>query len=543
MTTLLLDSALRSLGFAAAVGLVLWIFRVRDAGARLAAWTAVLYGALLLPLLIAVAPPVEVPVLHRTASQRPATMILSEARVQAEMPYVAAPVRVDWRRVALGIYLAVALGLLGRLAFGWIATRRFRRAARPVNDARFSEIRNARIAESSAVAVPITIGWLRPMVVLPETWRTWDDAKIAAVMAHELSHVRRGDYATLLLASFYRCAFWFSPLAWWLDKQLRELAEQASDDSALRATADRTHYAEVLLGFCQALQNQRGRIRWQGVAMAHSGRAERRIDRILEEGRPLSKPARWPVVAGWAMAALPALYLCGVFQPVAVAQQDPAPRAREAERHRSKSADEIRSFVIVFGDTQTMTGDSRDLEDAARLKGKYGEHFIWFRRNGKDYVIRDTATVNAAHDLLKPQNDLGEKQGTLGEQQEKLAKLQEALAERQNRVRVPVEDLTREIERLREKLKADVNDSDLAELQEMLAKMQAKIGESQARVGDAQAKIGEEQEKLGRQQAELGEQQAKLGERQAEQAEKANRQLIRLMEEAMKKGLAEPAGR
>lgn len=538
MTTLLLESALRSLGFAAAVGAALWIFRVRDAGTRLAAWTAVLCGAVLLPILIALAPPVEVPVLHRAAGTASVTMVLAETRVQAEMPPVAVPVRVDWRRSALGIYLTVAFGLLGRLVFGLIATRRLRKSARPVDDARFLEIQKARFAESRALAVPITIGWLRPMVLLPDSWREWDDAKIAAVLAHELSHVRRGDYATLLLASFYQCIFWFSPLAWFLGKQLRELAEQASDDSALRANADRTRYAEVLLGFCQALQNQSGRIRWQGVAMARSARAERRIERILEEGRPLSKPARWPVVAGWAVAAMPVLYLCGVFQPVAVAQQAPPPKE---EHDRPNSADEIRSFVVVYGDTQTMTGDSHDLGDAMRLRRKYGEHFIWFRRSGKDYVIRDTATVNAAHDLVKPQNELGEKQGGLGEQQEKLAKLQEALAERQNRVRVPVEDLTRELERLREKLKTDVNDSDLGELQEMLAKMQEKV--SQARLGEMQVKIREGQEKLGRQQAELGEQQGKLGERQAELAEKANRQLIKLMEEAMKKGLAEPAGR
>ena len=339
MTSLLIESALRSLAFAGAIGLALQIGRVRDVGTRLAAWTCVLYGALLLPLAVPFLPALPVPMLSRAAGQKMIVLPAATPRIYgAAIPAGAAPVRFDWRSAGVDLYLAVTLGLLGRLAFGLMVTRRLRRKSQPVNDDHILTILRAQavrkvpeLAESSALAVPITLGWMRPAIVLPDSWREWPDSKTEAVLAHELSHVSRGDYATLLAAALYRSIFWFSPLAWWLDKQLRELAEQASDDSALRATADRTHYAEVLLEFFEALQNKRGRIRWQGVAMARGASAGRRIDRILAEDRRLSTSARWPVLAALAALAIPLLYLAGAFQPVAMAQPTqstpPAPQA------------------------------------------------------------------------------------------------------------------------------------------------------------------------------------------------------------------------
>jgi beta-lactamase regulating signal transducer with metallopeptidase domain len=537
MISLLLESTVRSLAFAGVIGLVLQICRVRNVSTRLAAWTCVLYGALLLPLAVPFLPPLAVHLPDRAANQRVITLPVETIRTyRAEMSTETPQTHFSWRTAGIDIYLAVAIGLLGRLGFGLLVTRRLRRTARPVNDARPLAILNVRgyeagitrlptLAESTVLAVPITLGWMRPSIILPDSWREWPDATTEAVLAHELSHVQRGDYATLLAASFYRCLFWFSPLAWWLDKHLRELTEQASDDSALRATADRTQYAEVLLGFFEALQNQRGRIRWQGVAMARGARAGRRIDRILAEDHKLSTPARWPVMAALAVLTLPLLYLCGAFQPVAMAQPT-----------SSKSLD---SYIIVSGNSQTMSGSVEDLQRVLALKSQIGDEFIWFRRDDKAYVIRDAGILKAAHKLFEPQHELGVRQGVLGEQQGKLGELQAALGEKQSTVRTIPPDLTRDIERLKEKLKTAATAEDLGDVQALLGELQSKLAEKQASLGGDQAKLGEEQAKLGERQAKLGEEQAKLGEQQAKLAEKASRQLKVLIDEAFKKGLVE----
>ena len=98
-------------------------------------------------------------------------------------------------------------------------------------------------AESEFISVPVTMGALRSTILLPAAWREWDEAKLNAVVAHEVSHVARHDAFTQRLSLLHRAIFWFSPLAWWLDRHLANLAEQASDEAALSWGADRKHYA------------------------------------------------------------------------------------------------------------------------------------------------------------------------------------------------------------------------------------------------------------------------------------------------------------
>ncbi len=451
--------------------------------------------------------------------------------------------------IAEAAYLAIAALLLFRFGYGLFLTRRVLRNCHAIDDRRLlkalseqasaASIQKApRLLESGALAVPITIGWVRPRIILPSSWREWDESKIGVVLAHELSHVRRGDYATLLLSSLNRCIFWFSPLSWWLDRRLRELAELVSDDSALSASPDRTHYAEVLLGFFEAMRNQGGRVRWQGVSMARSGNAGRRIDRILAGNRKLSVSAQWPVLLGAAVLTSPLLYLTAVAQPT------PRSKPKTVTATSTSAASEtLDSYVIVSGDNATMSGSTGELNRARGFRHKIGDEYVWFRQGGKAFIIHDPDTVKAAKKLFQPQADLGRQQGELGELQGELGELQSKLGERQSSIRTTLPDLTREIERLKEKMRSAETSEQLGELQAMLGGIQAKIGEQQAKIGDQQAKIAEEQAKLGERQAKLGERQAALGELQAKQIEEASRKLKALLEEASKKGVVEPEPR
>jgi hypothetical protein len=350
--------------------------------------------------------------------------------------------------------------------------------------------------------------------------------------------VRRGDCGTLLLSSLNRCIFWFSPLSWWLDRQLRELAELVSDDSALRASSDRTHYAEVLLGFFEAMRNQRGRVRWQGVAMAHSGNANRRIDRILAADRKLSAPARWPVLLGIAALTAPLLYLTAAAQP--------APQSkRKASSTPSTPVHPgaVESYVIISGDKATMSGSTDELRRARGFRLKVGDEYVWFRQSGKSYIVRDPDTVRAANTFFEPLADLERHQSELGELESRIGELQSRLSEQQNSIRTSLPDLTRELERIKEKMDATGTPEQLGKLQTMLAEIEEKIADAQWKIGDRQAKIGDEQSKLGERQAALGERQAALGGLQAERVLEGFRKLKALLEEASKKGLVEPEPR
>jgi len=384
----LLNPAARALALACAAGLGLVAFRVRSTTVRLFTWTVVLYGALAMPLLQQVVPPLPLamPVFLRYASSwhaaaEPApyqahvarsiapvlTTVADEISTKRSEPahgasYAAnvnpdssasmAPRKlqphretlfitlpgtassvarpsawfsIHWSAVAAAVYLAVAFVLLVRFIVGLVLARRLTRASRLIDEPRVTMRLSSRAAdsrlsfvpragESELISVPVTTGTLRSTILLPTGWREWSDAKLDAVVAHELSHVVRRDALTQRLSLLHRAIFWFSPLAWWLDRHLADLAEQASDEAALACGADRRDYARTLLEFFEALQAAPGRVWWQGVSMAKAGQAEQRLERILSWKGAVAMSLKRSIVALVALA-IPAVYLAASARP------------------------------------------------------------------------------------------------------------------------------------------------------------------------------------------------------------------------------------
>src|SRR5262249_43790743 len=148
--------------------------------------------------------------------------------VNSSLPAVAGPERsqsVQWPTIALVIYFAGVAFVLLRVFLGWRVMRRLS------GDSRLLQLELAgSVYESSRVFTPITVGILRPRVLLPETWTTWPKQKLRAILAHETAHIRRRDPLTGFLARVNCALFWFHPMSWWLQKELALTAEQACDD-------------------------------------------------------------------------------------------------------------------------------------------------------------------------------------------------------------------------------------------------------------------------------------------------------------------------
>ena len=233
---------------------------------------------------------------------------------------------ISWSALATGIYLAVAFLLLVRFVVGLAFARRLIQSSQAIDDPRLNQklasrasasgqSSTPRAAESELISVPVTMGALRPTIVLPTAWRDWDDAQLDAVIAHEVSHVTRRDALTQLLSLLYRAIFWFSPLAWWLDRHLADLAEQAADEAALSGGADRKHYAGILLGFFEALHAAPGRVWWQGVSMAKAGQAEKRLERILSWKGSVAMRLKKSIAVVVVAFAVPVVYLAAAAHP------------------------------------------------------------------------------------------------------------------------------------------------------------------------------------------------------------------------------------
>ncbi len=365
----LVDPAIRSLALACIASGVLALCRAKNVAIRLSVWRTVLLVALAMPFLALLMPPLPVSVpMAETFSRLPeaaitetavardteapvvkqqGTSAISPATANPVFNYTATPSRHHSRstpaaalqaaivaghtplsRMALAgiLYASVAIFFLTRLILGVSFGRRLDGNSRPIDDpqalarlhffANSAHLRGApRLAESELLSVPVTFGIKDPSILLPASWREWESAELDAVLAHEISHVARRDALTERLSLLHRAVFWFSPLSWWLDRRLAELAEEASDDAALAAGADRTRYAETLLGFFAALEAAPGRVWWQGVAMASAGQAEKRLDRILEWKGSVAMQLTKPVVVAIALLAIPVVCVTAAFRP------------------------------------------------------------------------------------------------------------------------------------------------------------------------------------------------------------------------------------
>jgi hypothetical protein len=205
--------------------------------------------------------------------------------------------------IAFALYIVTVLFFGARLLVGWVLIRKLLSRALP------TEYHD--VYESPDFAVPVAAGLLKPKIVLPSEWQTWDRAKLAAVLVHERAHIHRHDPAVALFARLNRCVFWFHPLAWWLEHQLATLAEQACDDAVLSTKGNRQQYAGLLLELATAVDRSQGRIYRHAVGMA--SHVHKRVDRVLDERRRRHglTPAIWTALLA---ASVPLLYAAGAVR-------------------------------------------------------------------------------------------------------------------------------------------------------------------------------------------------------------------------------------
>jgi beta-lactamase regulating signal transducer with metallopeptidase domain len=139
-------------------------------------------------------------------------------------------------------------------------------------------------------------------VVLPERWRQWPEAELDAVLTHEREHARRRDPLVQWLAALTRSVFWFHPLAWWLERKLAALAEEACDAAALARGHDPRDYSLYLIEQARAIRKVGARLLpW---APAIDGAAlSARIQRLLS-GPPAPRVTRRHGLAAGALCTL-----------------------------------------------------------------------------------------------------------------------------------------------------------------------------------------------------------------------------------------------
>lgn len=104
-----------------------------------------------------------------------------------------------------------------------------------------------RLSESSLVRIPVTAGYLKPVILLPVgTISGVPPQMVEAILLHELAHILRRDYLLNIIQSVIEIVFFYHPVTWWLSGQVRQEREHICDDIALGVSKDRINYIKAL---------------------------------------------------------------------------------------------------------------------------------------------------------------------------------------------------------------------------------------------------------------------------------------------------------
>jgi TonB family protein len=228
-----------------AVGLVApRLLGLRAPAVSLRYWQVLLAVVLVLPLL----QPWQEPAQGSVTVQAVGAVVTES--VAAAVPAAFPGRATSW---LLGIVAVVAVLRLLWIGFGLWTLRRMRRAARRIEwvpEAVAGIQRRlgvgAELMESNHVRVPVTFGWLRPVVLLPARFGGLPEAQQTGVVCHELLHVRRSDWLTGLVEHIARALLWFHPAVSILLGRISLSREQLIDAEVVRITGNRRSYLDAL---------------------------------------------------------------------------------------------------------------------------------------------------------------------------------------------------------------------------------------------------------------------------------------------------------
>ncbi|RYY28570.1 MAG: M56 family metallopeptidase, partial [Sphingobacteriaceae bacterium] len=95
----------------------------------------------------------------------------------------------------------------------------------------FRLIKTASVYLSAKITVPLTIGFIKPIIVFPVALINQLSAEqTEAILLHELAHIKRNDYLLNLLLCVIQSFLFFNPAIWLMQREINKYREQSCDD-------------------------------------------------------------------------------------------------------------------------------------------------------------------------------------------------------------------------------------------------------------------------------------------------------------------------
>jgi beta-lactamase regulating signal transducer with metallopeptidase domain len=248
----------------------------------------------------------------------------------------------------VGVWLLGCALMLLRVARSYHALFRLRRqlgfvpSAQRTQTQRLAEIfgisRRVRVFTSHRIAMPMTIGALRPLVILPPDFASHlAPTEFESVIAHELAHIKRWDYLTNLLQRLVQAFLFFHPAIWFINRQLLIERELACDDWAVKMCEPR-RYASCLTRLVELLgESSSVRLAAAGILFGKHV-ISRRVEMILNRERNTTTAVSKPALIYAISLALLFVAVCSLIAPVIAVPLGQTPAAKPQPKKETKAA-------------------------------------------------------------------------------------------------------------------------------------------------------------------------------------------------------------
>ncbi|MCH7988260.1 MAG: DUF1559 domain-containing protein, partial [Planctomycetes bacterium] len=283
----------------------------------------------------------------------------NELRTQPAEPGQPQP----WRWPALlGMLVLVGIGVgTVRLVLGWTAVRSYRRRSRPIRDPQLLELADIICAElsftkpievrhSTELVTAATLGWRRPLILLPSEWSRWNEQERRAVLAHEIAHISRNDFLAWICAQVGVVLHFYHPLVHWLAGRLRLEQELAADATAAALSGGQHRYLQTLAEM--ALRQADRPVAWPARTFLPTRRTFLRRIEMLRDTKHLAVTtlSRGTKVATIGLLVLAGIAVAGLRNPGSSLTQAAEDKlaVRQAVEQQSNSQEKSKAFDLSY---------------------------------------------------------------------------------------------------------------------------------------------------------------------------------------------------
>ncbi|HEX8736791.1 MAG TPA: penicillin-binding transpeptidase domain-containing protein [Pyrinomonadaceae bacterium] len=251
---------------------------------------------------------------------------------------------------------------------------------------RLSIKRKIKICESSLINVPMTMGWIYPLILIPPSSLSGlTPFQLQTIISHELIHIKRCDFLINFLQSVAETLLFYHPAAIWASRRIREEREYICDDLTLALCRDSVGYARALTKVAR-FQRQAEQL----AVAATGGELKDRIYRLVSNPQNPGSGKKSILPNVWATVVI-SLFLAITFGGLKVLSNN-----KEAGLEKQLVAG-VREADKIGAEKSSLTGEYKDdvskenprFREAAlqALKGHRGSVIVMNPRTGQVYTI------------------------------------------------------------------------------------------------------------------------------------------------------------